>query len=32
LGFFTPFFAAFASFIPAMIAVSHDPAETLRED
>ena len=32
LFFFTPFFAAFASFIPAMIAVSHDPAETLRED
>jgi len=32
LVFFTPFFAAFASFIPAMIAVSHDPAETLRED
>ena len=28
----TPVFAAFASFIPAMLAVSHDPAETLRED
>ena len=28
----TPIFAAFASFIPAMLAVSHDPAETLRED
>ena len=28
----TPLFAAFASFIPAMLAVSHDPAETLRED
>ena len=30
--FATPFFAAFSSFIPAMLAVSHDPAETLRED
>ena len=28
----TPLFAALASFIPAMLAVSHDPAETLRED
>jgi ABC-type lipoprotein release transport system permease subunit len=28
----TPVFAAMASFIPAMLAVSHDPAETLRED
>ena len=28
----TPLFAARASFIPAMLAVSHDPAETLRED
>ena len=28
----TPVFAAFASFIPAMLAVSHDPAEILRED
>ena len=28
----TPVFAALASFIPAMLAVSHDPAETLRED
>lgn len=27
-----PLFAAFASFIPAMLAVSQDPAETLRED
>ena len=32
LVFATPLFAAFASFIPAMLAVSHDPAETLRED
>jgi ABC-type lipoprotein release transport system permease subunit len=28
----TPVFAAFVSFIPAMLAVSHDPAESLRED
>ena len=28
----TPVFAAMASFIPAMLEVSHDPAETLRED
>ena len=28
----TPVFAALASFIPAMLAVSHDPAETLQED
>ncbi len=28
----TPLFAAFSSFIPAMLAVSHDPAETLRDD
>ena len=28
----TPVFAAFTSFIPAMLAVSHDPAETLRDD
>ena len=27
-----PVFAALASFIPAMLAVTHDPAETLRHD
>ncbi len=27
-----PLFAALASFIPAMLAVTHDPAETLRHD
>jgi ABC-type lipoprotein release transport system permease subunit len=28
----TPLFAAVASFLPAMMAVSQDPAETLRAD
>jgi ABC-type lipoprotein release transport system permease subunit len=28
----TPLFAAAASFLPAMMAVSQDPAETLRAD
>ncbi len=29
---FAPAFAAISCFIPAMVAVTHDPAETLRED